>query len=114
MSTDHDPNLMAIFAQAEQSIDDNFVHEVMRQIDQERRRILVIWSVFGLFVLVCLALLANPVLSAVNMVSQLLPVSLVEVETGWMRQILSPINSVAAVIAVLVLGIRRFFRKIFG
>ena len=113
MSTDRDPNLIALFAQAEQDIDDTFVQDLMRQIDHERRRILIIWSTLGVFVLVCLAFLANPVFSAVNMASQLLPIALVEVETGWVQQLVSPINSVAAVVAVLVLGIRKFFRKIF-
>ena len=113
MNTDRDPNLTALFAQAEQEIDDSFVQDVLRQIDQERRRILIIWSVLGLFVLVCLVFLAAPVLSAVNFAGQLLPVSLVDVETDWVRQLLSPVNSVAAAIAVLVLGVRKFFRRIF-
>ena len=113
MSTDRDPNLMALFAQAEQDIDDSFEQDLMRQIDQERRRILIIWSGFGLLVFVCLAFLARPVFSAVNMASQLLPVSVVEVETDWVRQLVSPINSVAAIVAVLLLGIRKFFRRIF-
>lgn len=114
MNTDRDPNLMALFAQAEQEIDDSFVQDVLRQIDQERRRILIIWSVLGLFIIACLAVLAAPVFSAVNLASQLLPVSLVDIETEWVRQLVSPINSVAAVIAVLVLGIRKFFRSIFS
>lgn len=113
MNTDRDPNLMALFAQAEQEIDDSFVQDVLRQIDQERRRILIIWSVLGLFIIACLAVLAAPVFSAVNLASQLLPVSLVDIETEWVRQLVSPINSVAAVIAVLVLGIRKFFRSVF-
>ncbi len=114
MSTDRDPNLMALFAQAEQEFDeDTFISGVMSQIGRERRKTLLVWSVLGVFIAVCFAALAVPVLSAVGMVTQLLPVSLVEIETDLLRQLVSPINSVAAVVAVLALGIWKFFRRIF-
>ena len=46
-----------------------------------------------------LALLAAPVFEAMSMATRLLPVSLVEIETDWLRQLLAPMNSVAAAIA---------------
>lgn len=114
MSTDRDPNLAGLFAQAEQEFDGNkFIAGVMRQVDRERRKTLLVWSGLGVFIAVCFAALAVPVLSAVSMASQLLPVSLVEIETDLLRQLVSPINSVAAVVAVLTLGIWKFFRRIF-
>jgi hypothetical protein len=47
------------------------------------------------------------------MATQVLPVPLLEIETEWLRLLLSPINSVAAAIAVAALGLRKFFRRIF-
>jgi hypothetical protein len=61
-----------------------------------------------------LALLANPLLATLAMATQLLPMSLVDIETEWLRQLASPINSVAAVIAIGALGIRSFFRRFLG
>ena len=61
-----------------------------------------------------LAFLALPIIEAVRMASSLLPVSLVDIETRWLQLLLAPINSVAAGIALGALGIRKFFRWIFG
>jgi len=114
MNTDRDPNLMALFAQAEQEFDKgSFVAGVMGQINHERRKIQLVWLVLGLFTIACLVALVAPVITAVSMANQLLPVSLVEIQTEWVRQLVSPINSVAAIVAVIVLGVTRFFRRIF-
>jgi hypothetical protein len=114
MNTDPDPNLMAFFAQAEQEFDkDSFVAGVMGQIDRERRKTVLVWLVLGLFTIACFVALAAPVITAVGMATELLPVSLVEIRTEWVRQLVSPINSVAAITAVIVLGVTRFFRGIF-
>jgi len=40
-------------------------------------------------------------------------VGLIEIENQWAQQLLAPINSVAAAIAIGALGIRKFYRRIF-
>ena len=111
--TDQDQNLIALFAQAEQQYDnDDFVAGIMSQIDRERRRILLIWIVLGVFVIACVAVFAMPVISALNMATELLPVSLIDVQADWAQQLVAPINSVAAVVALALLGIIWFFRKV--
>jgi hypothetical protein len=114
MSTSRDPNLQDLFTQAEVDFrDDSFAADILRQINRERRRTLLAWSALSVLALTCLAYLVSPVFTAIGMATQLLPVSLVEIETEWMRLLLSPINSVAAAIAVGALSIRKFFRWIF-
>lgn len=114
MTTDQDQDLIALFAQAEQQFDnDAFVAGVMSQIDRERRKTLLVWIVLGLFIILCIAAFATPVIAAVNMATQFLPLSLVEVQTDWLRQLVSPINSVAAVVALTLFGVVKFFRRIF-
>jgi len=113
MSTDYDPQLQALFEQARQPFDqDAFSRLVLERIDRERRRTLVVWAAFGIVALIILAMLAKPVFAALAMATQLLPVSLVEVETTWLRLLLSPINSVAAAVAIGALGVRSFFRRL--
>ena len=113
MSSDRDPTLTTLFAQAEQSFDnDAFVADVMREIDRQRRKTLIVWFVLALFLLACFAALATPVIAALGMATQLLPVSLVEIQTDWIRQLVSPINSVAAVVALIVLGIMKLYRRV--
>ena len=107
-----DPKLQALFTEAQQAFDrDAFARSVMARIDAERRRTMVFWVGFGLVAVVVLAVLAAPLMTAVNMASQLLPTSLVEIESELLQQLLSPINSVAAAIAIGALGIRKFYRR---
>lgn len=114
MMTDRDQDLIALFAQAEQQFDDDaFVAGVMTQIDRERRTTLLIWTLLSLFIIACIAVFVTPVIAAVNMATQLLPVSLVEIQTDWIRQLVSPINSVAAALALILFVIMKFFRRIF-
>ncbi len=115
MSREFDPHLQALFDQAEQPFDgERFLADIMRGVDRQRHRAMVGWSLVGLTILICFTFVASPVFAAVDLVSQFLPVSLVEIETEWLQMLLSPINSVAAAIAVGALLIRKFFRWIFG
>ena len=110
-----DPKLMALFTEAEQVFDrDAFAHKVMARIDAERRRALLLWSGLGAIAIVALGFLAAPVFTALGMATELLPATLIDVETDWLQLLLSPINSVAAAIAVGILAIRKFYRSIFG
>jgi hypothetical protein len=110
-----DPGLKALFDKAGYSFDpDAFRAAVMAQIDRERRRSILVWSIVGVAAVTGFVFLATPVLTAASMASELLPVSLVEIETQWLRQLLAPINSVAAAVAIGALALRKFFRRIFS
>ena len=115
MKADYDTELLALFARAEQAFDGNdFARKVMARIDRDRRRIAMLWSVIGVAAIAVLVLLAGPLAAAVGLVSSLLPVELVEIETGWLQLLLSPVNSIAAAIAIGAFALRRFYRWIFG
>ena len=110
-----DPRLLALFTEAEQVFDrDVFARKVMAHIDAQRRRTVLLWTGLGAATVVALVFLATPVLMALGMASEFLPSTLVDIESGWLAQLLSPINSVAAVIAIGALGIRKFIHSIFG
>lgn len=114
MNTDYDPRLQALFTQAEQEFDhESFARDIMAHIDRDRRRTLLLWSAVGIVAAACLVLLAVPLMSAVALASSLLPVELVEIESEWMQMLLSPVNSVAAAIALGALALRKFYRTIF-
>ena len=114
MTTDYDPRLQELFNQAEQDLDsDLFTQDVSAEIGRQRRRTILLWSGFGVLALVVIAFLVSPLIATLQMATQLLPTSIVEVETQWLQLLLAPINSVAAIIALGFLGIRRFYRRIF-
>ena len=73
----------------------------------------IAWAAVSIIAVAGLSFLAPPVIEAIAMASNLLPVTLVEIETQWLQQLLAPINSVAAAIAMGALGIRKFYRRIF-
>jgi hypothetical protein len=115
MSTEYDPKLQALFDQAQQSFDrDAFTSAIIERVDRERRRLMLTWSALVFIGVIVLAALAKPVFAALVMATQLLPVSLVDIEAEWLRLLVSPVNSVAAVVAVGILGIRWFFRRFVG
>lgn len=114
MSNDYDPRLEALFAEAREAFDrEAFTRRVMARVDADRRRAMLVWAIGAAVVTVVLVFLAAPVLTTLQLVTELLPVSVVEVENDWARQLLAPVNSVAALIAVLALGVRKFYRRIF-
>ncbi len=114
MSTEYDPKLQALFRQAASEFDhQEFTRRVMARIDRDRRVTMVLWSMIGIVALVAVALIAVPLTSAVAFASQFLPASLVEIESDWLQKLLSPINSVAAAIAIGALLLRKFYRRIF-
>ena len=114
MSTEHDPQLMAMFAEAKSEFDDpGFRLKLMRSIDRERRKTLIVWTAFVAAGFVCIALFAPPVVTAANMVTSLLPNALVSVEADWLQQLVAPVNSVAAAIALGFLLLRKLYRRLF-
>jgi hypothetical protein len=114
MNTGHDPKLMALFEEAETKFDDAaFAEDIMRIIDGQRRKTMLVWSAAMLAGIACLSLVASPVVTALGMATELLPTSLVNIESDWLQKLLAPINSIAAALALGILAIRKFIRRIF-
>ena len=114
MTSEYDPKLQALFTQAEQALDhEEFARNVMARIDETRRRTLMLWAAAAAVAISCLAFLAAPLISAIVLVSNLLPTELVAVDNEWLKLLLSPVNSVAAAIAVGALALRKFYKMIF-
>mgnify|MGYP001549838950 FL=1 len=116
MTTDRDPLLQKLFDIANRDIaGDAFIADVMSRIDALRRRALVAWAATGLVLAIVAWLLTPTLVRAVGLLSQALPQSLVEFDepVALIGQALSPLNSVAAIVAITVLVIVFAYRKIF-
>lgn len=115
MTNERDLQLEALFAKAKAELDDTgFRLALMQSIDRERRKTLVVWAAFVAAAAVCVALFAAPLLMALEMATSLLPNSLVSVEAEWLQQLLAPVNSVAAAIAIGFLALRMLYRRLFS
>lgn len=115
MIDDRDPALKALFNQASQELEGNsFTNRVMSRIDSARRWSVLGWAGFAIAFFAGAALLAPPLVDAVGLLSQVLPRSIIDVDNDWLDQLLSPVNSVAGLVALGFLGLRAVYRKIFA
>lgn len=113
---ERDPLLQKLFEIANYDFSgEAFLAGVMAEIDALRRRAMIAWGVAGLVLAAAAWLLTPAIVAAVNLMSQALPQSLIEFDdtSAVIGQVLSPLNSVAAVVAVTVLLIVFAYRKIF-
>lgn len=115
MNVDHDPRLELFFTAAREEFSgDAFTARVMSEIDRLQRRATVTWTIVGLL-LVALALLLTPSLTAaVTLLTQVLPVSLLEIDNRHVAEVLAPVNSIAGIAGLtfllLLFAIRKLFR----
>ena len=115
MTIDRDPALENLFDVARQEIlGETFTHQVMSQIDMQRRRTVIGWTCVGLVLAICAWLLAKPIVDLVVLTTQILPRSVIELDGRWPAQLLTPVNSIASLVALGFLGLRMFYRKIFS
>lgn len=115
MTFDGDPTLENLFDVARQDLSEEaFTMQVMSQIDRLRRRAVIGWSCVGLVLAICAWLLSEPILDVVFLTTQILPQSLIELDDRWPAQLLTPVNSIASLVAIGFLGLRMVYRKIFS
>lgn len=112
---DRDPTLQRVFREAARDLpDDPFLGQVMSDIDRSRRKIILAWSCVGAALFVGAWLLSGPLMNFVQVAMRILPDHLVEMDDSWLSQLISPVNSVAGVVALVFLGLRLAYRKIFS
>jgi len=110
-----DTRLQAIFdAAREGTADETFVAQVMADIDKIQQRTVIGWVVGGLLLAPVAWWLSTPLLSVIDLASQLMPDSLIAVEEQWLAQILAPVNGVSGIVGLTFLAGWWFYRKIIG
>ena len=113
MTDDRNPGLQALFDAARPAdVNHAFVERVMADIAKDRRRTVFGWVVAGVLLVPVAWWLTGPLVTLFGLVDQLLPDSLVEVETAWLATFTAPINSVGFVVGMVFLLAWRFFWKL--
>ena len=114
MTDERNPTLQRLFRDASTDLPaDAFLDQVMSQIDRARRRTLLAWCCVGIVFFAGAWLLAGPLTSVVTIAMQILPDRLVTLDDNWVSQLIAPVNSIAGVVALVFLGLRLAYRKIF-
>ena len=113
MTDDRNPGLQALFDAARPNDTDSaFVERVMADIENDRRRTVLGWAAAGLLLVPVAWWLTGPVMDIFRLATQLMPDSLIEVETTWLAQLAAPINSVGFIAGMVFLVAWRFFWKL--
>ena len=113
MNEERDPVLESLFVQAERElIDEQFTSRVMAGIDRRRRNMLI-GRLAAIGLLVMLELLLNaPIQNSVGTVAGTLGSGLLQLDNEWAAYALGPINSIAGLIGMTLLGLNFLFRKV--
>jgi len=112
MSDERDPLLDSLFAEAEnEQTDDEFTAKVMLSIEKRRRNIITgrIGIVGLLFALEFL--LSAPLQNSVGVLANTLSMSLIPIQSEWLAAAFAPLNSIAGLIGMLLLGLHTLHRR---
>jgi hypothetical protein len=114
MNEERDPLLESLFASAREELaSENFLVAVMARLKNRNRR-LVLTRLGIAALLVALELfLSSPLQNTVGLVTDLLASNLYEFNNEWIAFVLAPINSVAGLLGLLLLGLHFMFRRMF-
>ncbi len=115
MTDDRDRTIQALFANAEQSLEDEaFTVGVMAKSAVPRRRAILRRVVALAAILFVGLLLASPVQNAVAVLAGLLTHPLVGIDNSIVAQLALPVNNVAFPLALGLLALRAFRRRLFA
>lgn len=113
MNDDHDPKIQFLFSAAEQELPaEDFTGRIQMKINKQKRSHRMILICLGLILALCLWLLSPFLQNAANLLIQSLIPPVFEMDNASLTQILSPLNNRMAVLALSLIILQRFYRKI--
>lgn len=115
MTVDRDPDLLALFKDAERALaDDAFTARVMSTVEKRRRRTIIGWAVAGLVLVTFAWVLVLILQDAIFLLTDILPSTLIRLENNWAATFLAPLNSAHSLIGLAALVLWLLFRKLFS
>ena len=113
MTDDRDPILQQLFTEAREELDgEMFTARVMQRSRFARYRTAAGWLAAALILVVGAGVLFTPLQEFALLLGQGLTTALVDLGDGWWALVVSPINSVASVLVLLVKGTRMAMSKV--
>ena len=113
MNDERDPWLDSLFAQADRSVTENgFTAQVMARVEKRRRNVFIGRIAVVVLIVALELLLSAPLQNVVGAFAQALSTQLIELDSEWLSAVISPLNSIAGLIGVILLGIHFIYRKI--
>ena len=113
MSEQRDPVLDALFAGAEQlPAEDAFTDQVMGRVEHRRRNVLAGRLSVLLLLIALEVLLEAPVNQSLGALTGMLGTELIDAGESLPATILAPVNSVAGLLGLGLIGLHALFRKL--
>lgn len=112
MNDERDPLLQSLFAQADQPLpDEHFSADVMSRIEKRGR--MVVLGRFGIIAVLVLfeLLLSAPLQNTVGALIDVLSTSLIKLDSEWLSVVVAPLNSIAGLIGMMLLGFQGLYRR---
>jgi len=102
MSDERDPLLLELFADS-QSVtpDDEFTKQVMNKTFALRKKLIVIATFVSVLLVLYTAVFGAPLQDFALLMAQFLSTNLIDIGENWLALIVSPLNSVAGLLALL-------------
>ncbi len=112
MNDERDPLLESLFAQAESApADENFIAEVMSNIDKRHRNVFIGRIAIVALLVAFELIMASPMQNFVGTIAEAMSTALFEVTNEWLSAAVAPVNSVAGLMGMLLLGLHTLFRR---
>ena len=113
MNNDRDPKIESLFEKAESSFaDDAFTDAVNDSLKRRRRRILLGRLAILAALVILEVVLESPLRIYLGVVAEVLGTPLLTMQDSWLAFVLAPINSIAGLVGILLLGLNMLYRRI--
>lgn len=114
MTKELDPAIETLFrASADELTNGSFTEHVMAEVEQRRRRAMIVWGVVALVLLVCAWFAVLVLQDAVFVLSQILPPQIIDLGDNIGASLIAPLNSPTGITGITGLAIYLAFRKLF-
>ena len=112
MTDERDPRLESLFLQESHEVAENgFTAEVMGRVEKRRRNVLIGRLAIVALIVVLEILLNAPLQNSLGVVTQVLSTSLIDIQNEWLAVAVAPLNSVAGLIGMGLLGMHFTYRR---
>ena len=112
MNNERDPLLESLVAKAQRElVEDQFTEKVMTGVASRRRNILIGRIAIVVLLVAFEILLSTPLQNSIGTITQILSTTLVNMDSGWLAMVVAPINSIAGLIGILLVGMQILYRR---
>jgi hypothetical protein len=114
MNEERDPALETLFAEARQDLSsDRFTNKVLAKVEERRRRVLLGRLALVVLLIAFELLLDAPLQHSLGALAEALNTPLFDTGGQWFGILLTPLNSLAGLLGLVLMGVHFLYRKLF-